>query len=398
MHPTILADSSNDEYSLNLVASHNTPSPAPSGVSYIAQNVLFGPDAAVEVRNNNLTLLMMGAISDNIAFKDFVNTQRDQVIARADELIKDPSDVVVFIGKWYHVDYEMEPFFRPYLIRLDRVDGTTETLACETNIFWTDEENEYYSGEAIDASQLKGDQQLLLREASEVAIRRFISFPFSSGFYSWSGILWHPNVQGLPPVYVPLAGAVSHRKKHRYETGGDLDSELIAEYRAVDAAFSSAKDCLARYRGGDKLADTLSNLNKVIGEMSDEQDRADMQDYVIALLGDKSFDSDKGCLREKPEFPDTDSISLGDIQRLTKAKGYWLTQRNAPHSDTSPPEYVAFLCGSHHEDRDLMLSRCEPVPLAGSSKACSYASNWIPFTYGEFRYLAFGPEITLSWQ
>ncbi|MBB4349279.1 hypothetical protein [Aliirhizobium cellulosilyticum] len=396
MHPTILNDSSGDGYSLNLVAFNDSTTlpPMPAGQGYISQNVLFGPDAAVEVKNGKITLYMMGEITLNSAFHKFVRRQERAVLTAAEKLATNVSDIVVFIGKWYHVDYDINPLFRPYIIRIDRSNGQTEVQPSKANIFWTDEENEYLAYEEIEAEKLASGPADVFRAESERAIRRFMSYPFTSGFYSWSGFLWHPTVAGYPVVYVPLGGVISHRKKHLWK-GGDQNDQYLKTYRAVDTALGDFKSVLS----GDldiPVSTAFSQLQVAIKAMPNEEDRADMHDYVIALLGDQRFDETTGSLKEKIELPLGESITLKEIQVQTKAKGYWIIQRD----DDRPGElqsYCAFLYGRHQEDQDILLHRCSPVCIEGFDEGCSYASDWISSEYGQFRYVAFGPERALSW-
>lgn len=397
MHPTVLKVSSSDAYSLNLVAFNDatTLPPMPVGQGYISQNVLFGPDAAVEVKNGKLTLYMMGEVTQNSDFHEFVCGQERAVLKEADKLMTHSADVVVFIGKWYHVDYEMEPLFRPYIIRIERFNGHTEVRPSQTNVFWTDEENEYFGYEVIDAEKLSSGPAGVFRAESEHAIRRFMSYPFDSGFYSWSGFLWHPTVAGCPLVYVPLAGVVSHRKKYLWD-GGDQCVKYVNTYRAADTALDYLKSVLVHADRDAYLSTAFSQLQVAIDAMPDEKNRADIHDCVIALLGDQFFDETTGRLMAKSDVPLAESMTLGEIQRRTKAKGYWLNQREDGRSGELL-SFTTFLCGRHHDDQEVRLHRVSPIHIEGFDEGCIYSSEWVSDDARQIRFLAFGPERALSW-
>jgi hypothetical protein len=402
MHPSILRCSSDNEYSLNLLSltNHSKLPQMPDGEGYLNQGVLFGPDAAIEVKDGKLSLFLNGVMTENAAFRQFVGLQEASVLARAQKLITRGSDVVVFLGKWYHVDFDREPFFRPYIIRILGVDGTTKTLPSNEEIFSTDEENQYYKFDDIEFQALAHDPKTVFQERSEVFIRKNVRQPLNSGFNSFGGFLWHPTVEGHPIVYVPLDGAVTHRTKFHWKRGQDLDPIYVEQFKDLDRAILGLKAELRctpiGVTSGD-LLDAYVLLHQRLSEMSGDDERSEARRYVTALLGDLSIDVSGKVLAEKPDLPSAECIALQRIPLETKAKGYWLVQRNGPGGQERDPEYITFLSGAHCGDEAVLLTRCPPIEIEGFDKPCIYASDWMSSEYGDWRCLAFGAERTLSW-
>lgn len=400
MHPSYLKVSSNDDYSLDALAlKPDSELPAmPDGDGYLSQAVLFGPDAAVEVRNGKLKLLMHGVVSNNLAFEQFVHQHNRAINQRVGELREHPSDVVIFIGKWYHVDYDETPFFRPYVIRIIRVDGSVEILASDKDVFWSDEENSYHTYDEIEAADFAANPAKAFLNVSERSIRRHVLQPYASGFNSFGGILWHSTIKGHPMVYVPLEGAVSHRTKWRWKSPDDLDPGYVHQFRVLDEALCVFKFCLANGLPGPRVAASFTDLENSIAVMVDHNERAEARNYVTALLGNHGLDRFTGNLVQKAFLPAAETIKFGQIPLETTARGYWVIQRDGPDSPESEPRYASFLSASHNDDLDVVLTRCAPIKIDGYGDPCTYASDWISWQHGEYRYLAFGPDRFLSWQ
>ena len=398
MHPSYLKVSSNDDYSLDSLAltTDSLLPPLPGRHAYTSQAVLFGPDAAVEVKDGKIALYMHGAVTENQAFKEFVEEQAYAVHRRVAGLTTDPKDVVTFIGKWYHVDYDEDPFFRPYVIKILRANGLVEFLPSKQDIFWTDEDNSYFTGEFVEPKKLTASPASLFREASETCIRRHILHPFDSGFNSFGGILWHATIPGYPMVYVALEGAITHRAKENFSNGVDVDPAYVQPFKVLDEAIAAFKTCLRGGTRGSCLVQSLAAIKSSIEFLPGDSSRTEARTYLTALLRDHYVDP-KGDLLEKQDFPADAAIKLGQIPLETKAKGYWLIQKDDLRTHEDEPRYVSFLHGANLENLDVILNRSAPTSVRGYEGACAYASEWIPSKYGKYRYLAFGPERTLTW-
>lgn len=402
MHPSILKASSNDEYSLNslILTDYTALASMPDDAAYLNQAVLFGPDAAIQLKDGRMTLFMDGVVTDNTAFMEFVDKQKSAVQARAKKLRKHRADTVTFLGKWYHVHFDLHPFFRPYVIRISRHDGTTEHIASKKDVFWTDEDNEYYKYDFIESSALAHDPKTTFQEESEHHIRGNIGQPSPSGFHSFGGFLWHPTVEGYPIVYVPLEGVVTHRAKNRWRQGQDVDPAYVGQFKVVDQAICDFKLALRHASQGklsDEFLDAYVRLEQSVATMSGGYERSEAHNYLTALLGDRRIDVDAKMLIEKADLPSSERIKLQQIPIETKANGYWIIHRYGPGEREIGPEFQTFLSGIPGGGQEVILQRCRPIQIDGFDQPCVYASDWVPYEHGDWRCLAFGPERSLSW-
>ncbi len=204
---------------------------------YEGQLIFSGPDASIEVEAGKIKGYINGQRSHPKGQLDaLIEEHEDSLLRTADKLKQDGTVLVVFSGKWHHIDFHSEPRFEGYLVHLVDGSGGVVTTRYQSEVFDWDEPgmNEGCGFTAFLCGDPATDFESLNRHAKKkMAPFREKGF-MENGLPAFDGILWYPSVSGLP-YHVTMANADS--RKHVSNPGdGTILSATRERIKAVKEA------------------------------------------------------------------------------------------------------------------------------------------------------------------
>jgi hypothetical protein len=357
----------------------------PTNCRYVGKVLVSGPDAAIEVAGDRISQFMFGQPSENTAFQNAIDNYRDAILSAASKLRDETSDRVVFTGVWFHVDYDMQPWFEGYVIHVISSDGVVQTRPYDIEIFDHDRPEEgHVRINEFDASSPTDLVDRLLATAFGLAGESSRS---TSGLPKLQGVVWYPSEGSLRAgVPIVVSKLIEFTRSDRLPEGVDaLEPDLSPAQREFLNAHAEALSA-------ETITEELSTAFIKMCEKSSK-----MKEWALRELQFSKFGARKDRIVVRQEIDGL--VKLSDLANRSQLGGYWFQVRSRD-GIIQGARFKRFDDDARMGLNDYRaILRTQPDEHQTEDDCeCHLASDWHPTRTGaSVRFLAKGLEPRLSW-